>query len=465
MNKRKRLNKTIRYRILDDVTDQCSKTTELFRQCVDFYISVLKENLHILEEDTLQKMQGKLEKLTHRTAQRPFTPYDLSTVSGNIPAYFRRSVINKAIGIVTSWHSNYERWIKRGKKGRPPAIRTDNTEWPVYFAGMYKEFNDNTVMVKLHTGKSWVWRKLRVSSTQALPKNSKTLSVQIVIKGNRTYLHRFIEKKPVKKTGLIDRVLAVDLNIDRTVVMTVTGRDGRVHKTKFVNTKKDNRRRKFFLDAITGKLAVTGTIPEEQEFCKTLWNKIKHFNDNLGHNLSRQIVNFAQENSCPVIVFEHLGRLMPDRGKRSTRLNSKLMYWLRGSIYKKTAYKAKWEGIWATRINPKNTSRLCSRHHSIFEQPSDTKRPVQNRFECSVCGYKPDADFNACMNIARRYFARDSYLKTLDGNTEAMQETMRFLHGCMNPLYAGPGNIRRGTDGATPLMPASRPYPGQVKVL
>ncbi len=462
-----KLQKTIKFRVLqDDITQMVYETTELYRKCVGFCLSVVKENTGIMEVKDLHRQQVQVEKLIHATYSNPTPVYNIEQVGKNIPAYFRRSFINTALGIANSWYSNYKRWLNGCKKKKPPALRVENKQWPVYFKGVYKNFTNGTVMLKLYTGHSWVWRKVRIATTQGIPNGCRELSLKLLIKNGRVYIHRTIERKRRKLGQIHDRVVSVDLNIDRAAVMAVIGRDGRVHKTKFIDIRKDNRRRKFYLETITMKQSITKSISEGQTFCKELWDKVRHFNDNLSHQLSRKVVDFAQDNNCSVIVFEHLWKLRPEKGSKSRYLNSKLMYWLKGDIYKKTAYKANWGGIWTTRVNPKNTSKLCSRHHDIFNyhETEGTTRPIQSRFKCKVCGYELDADLNACINIARKYFSRESQIKALDGDIQAWSKAIRFLSGCMNPLYSGLDKL--GTAGGEDYVPISAPYPypRQVKV-
>ncbi len=467
--------RTIRYRILDDVLPVAEETVKLYRSAASHCLSVLKENTGLLRVKGVpqESHTGKydlfsaVEHLIHRTASNTEPAYPLDAVGRNIPAYIRRSVINSAIGTARSWYANYERWADNGSKKHPPALHTENAKWPVYYKDLYKEFTGKTVMLKLYTGKAWAWRKVRISTTMNIPEDAKEQSMALVIKGGRCYLHRTVEYKPEKKQAVRDRIVAIDLNIDRTVVMASIGRDGRIHGVEFVDTRKDNRRRKFFLEAIARKQSETGLIKEDEVFCKDIWSKVRHFNEDMAHKLSRRIVDFARQHECATIVFEHLGKLGPKKGTRSARLNLKLMYWLKGAIYRKTLYKAKDEGMWATRVNPYLTSRACSRHQNIFDLKNavHVKRPIQSRIECAVCGYRADADFNACVNIARKYFSRESELKALGGNVEACHEAIRFLSRCMDPLCVVPGNDGNKMDVATPHMSALLPYPGQPEVL
>jgi IS605 OrfB family transposase len=485
MSKQTALSKTIKYRVLTSSSasglslfEQILATTNLYRTCVSFFIQILKDNTYILDLETLQLKQQALEHLVHQTKNNPNPPYSLASVDQNIPAYFRRSAINAALGIAGSWFSTYQKEVK--KNHRAPALRIPNLQWPVYFAGMYKDFTSKSVMLKLFTGHAkarpgaWVWRKVAISTTQTVPEGSEEKSLKIITRGRFIYLHRPVIKKRPKPTNLLaNRVCAVDLNIHRTVVMGIVDSKGRVLRTKFISTRKDNHLRKGYLDLITTKQAQTKIRPEGEGFCIDLWDKIHHFNDDLAHHLSRCIVDFAVKYRCATIVFEHLGNLQPERGSKSRWLNSKLMYWLKGSIYRKTLYKAHWEGLRVARVNPRYTSQMCSKHPGLTEmspregmaKPVGTRRPRQNKFICDLCGYEVDADFNAVVNIAKKYFAREQVQKALGGDIQAWRASknpengIRFFLSCMDPLVLGPGNSRVSVSESPTRLPVLTPRP------
>jgi IS605 OrfB family transposase len=92
-----------------------------------------------------------------------------------------------------------------------------------------------------------------------------------------------------------------------------------------------------------------------------LWRKVRYRDDSFAHLVSRRIVDFAQEQGVTILVFEHLGKLRPEKGKYSKRGNSKRAYWMKGRIFVYSKYKAWEEGILTSRINPRNTSRECAR--------------------------------------------------------------------------------------------------------
>jgi IS605 OrfB family transposase len=249
--------------------------------------------------------------------------------------------------------------------------------------------------------------------------------------------------------------------------MGIVDSKGRVLRTKFISTRKDNHLRKGYLDLITTKQAQTKIRPEGEGFCVDLWDKVHHFNDDLAHQLSRCIVDFAVNYRCATIVFEHLGSLQPERGSKSRWLNSKLMCWLKGSIYRKTLYKAHWEGLRVARVNPRYTSQMCSKHSGLMDmaKPVGTRRPRQNKFTCDVCGYEVDADFNAVVNMAKKYFAREQVQKALGGDIQAWRASknpengIRFFLSRMDPLVLGPGNSRVSVGESPTRLPVLTPRP------
>jgi len=208
------------------------------------------------------------------------------------------------------------------------------------------------------------------------------------------------------------KICTVDLNIDdRLAVCGIFKSDGTQIATRFIRGGDNlNGRRKRLLGMIATKRSLTGSLNEGEQDNKDLWAIINNINDYEAHRVSRRIVEFALEHGANIIVFEHLGRFKPEKGKYSRRANSKRAYWLRGKIYYYTRYKA-WEyGIITSRVSPKNTSRKCAvcgsevARHGEKDKP-EGYRPGAPLFTCQ-CGKKGNADLNAARNIAKKFFAR-----------------------------------------------------------
>ena len=62
-------------------------------------------------------------------------------------------------------------------------------------------------------------------------------------------------------------------------------------------------------------------------------------------------------------------------------------------------YNSKEYGIEVIKINPKYTSKRCSKCGCIHVENRDCKND-QAKFESKICGHKDNADINASKNIA-----------------------------------------------------------------
>lgn len=122
-------------------------------------------------------------------------------------------------------------------------------------------------------------------------------------------------------------------------------------------------------------------------------NKIANFADTYNHKISKYIVEFAIKNNCGVIQMEDLS------GATADTHNKMLKDWSYYDLQQKIEYKAKEQGIEVIKVNPRYTSKRCSKCGCIHEDNRDCKNN-QAKFECKVCGHSENADINASKNIA-----------------------------------------------------------------
>ena len=398
-------------------------TEELFNEVTAFYFDIIQEHEIILEL-TNKEVLTKLERFTHKTKDNPSPPFSLKW---DIPAMFRRACINTALGSARSFFSNLNRWRKakarieaKGRKftDRPPVPPREWHRHTLFYAGQYKERRGTNIILKLFDGKTWRWVKYRLTGRR-VPDGWEVGCPHAVIKKTRLELHFPVEKKKleVKKVEeqvkyLELKICAVDLNIgDRLAVCGILKSDGTQVATRFIRGGDNlNGRRKRLLGMIATRRSLTGTLNRDEQDSKDLWAKVNNINEYEAHRVSRRIVEFAREYGASIIVFEHLGRFKPKKGKYSRRANSKRSYWLRGRIFYYAKYKAWEHGIITSRVNPRDTSRKCSICGSDVARygendPPEGYQPGAPLFTCQ-CGSRGNADLNATRNIAKRFFTR-----------------------------------------------------------
>ena len=415
--------KTIKQTLEHRFPEWFKLTGKLFNEVTAFYFGIIQEHGLILEL-TNKGALTELERLTHKTKDNPSPPFPLKW---DMPAMFRRACINAAIGSARSFFSNLKNWKEKkarveakGKKfkERPPVPPREWRRDVLFYAGQYKGYTGKTVMLKLFDGRTWRWVKFRLTGRR-IPDGWEVGCPRAVAKKNRIEIHFPVEKekpkvmrveKQVKDPGL--RICAVDLNIgDRLAVCGIFESDGTQVATRFIRGGDNlNGRRKQLLGMIATKRSLTGSLKEGEQDNKYLWAKINNIDDYEAHRVSRRIVEFALEHGASIIVFEHLGRFKPEKGKYSKRANSKRAYWLRGKIFHYTKYKAWEHGIITSRVNPRDTSRKCSVCGSDVARHGDKERPEGYRpgaplFTCK-CGKRGNADLNAVRNIVKKFFLR-----------------------------------------------------------
>lgn len=116
--------------------------------------------------------------------------------------------------------------------------------------------------------------------------------------------------------------------------------------------------------------------------------KVDNFRKTTNHKCAKAIVKFAEDNGCGVIQMENLSGI--------NNRDKFLAKWSYYELQQFIEYKAKEKSIKVRYVSPKYTSQRCSCCGYIAEG----NRKTQADFECVMCGYKANADFNAAKNIA-----------------------------------------------------------------
>ena len=116
----------------------------------------------------------------------------------------------------------------------------------------------------------------------------------------------------------------------------------------------------------------------------------------LDHKMSSKLIQFAKENNA-CIVLEDLSKIRENTNKKNKyNKNSKrtVNTWAFYRLQQFILYKAKISGIPVFFIDPKYTSKKCSRCGEIGKRKG-------KQFYCPICGHLEHADVNAAFNIAK----------------------------------------------------------------
>lgn len=374
-----------------------SSTRKLYNQVLNFYYNLLEENPDIGLLSS-HKALRELEKLTIKGRNREMPPIPLPFE--RLPLYFRRAAINGAIAMMHSFLEKMKGW-ELEKKGKEPKAAGFIESAPVFYKGMYKELEENSVFMKLYTGKSWCWVKCRLRGRN-LPQNGERLSPCAVIGKYGIRLHIPVKIQVEDTRTVKERIEAGEkicgisfTNSDALAVCAVYQADGSAGPVRFIRGGKEYAHHsKKLLDKINGNRKVMGKHFDWSGANKKHWRHLRNLKNYYSHKVSREILKFCKECNVKVIVVSKMEGKVPAYMERF--LHSGSPYILNGLIKQKLSYKAWQEGVTMTTVRPNYTSNKCTICRSYIKK--DNK--VSRGYQCAQ-GHKGSRDLNTARNIGK----------------------------------------------------------------
>jgi len=179
------------------------------------------------------------------------------------------------------------------------------------------------------------------------------------------------------------------LGIDLGIINIATDSDGNIRsgdKIEKIRSKLTKRR---------ARLQRCGTKAAKRRLRK-ISGKEARFRRHVNHNISKELVLLAEGTDRGIALEEltHIRDRVTVGRKQRARLHSWSFAQLRGFI----SYKAKRKGVPVVFVDPRNTSKGCSKCGNI----DNRNRPNQATFICTSCGHTSHADLNAARNIRAR---------------------------------------------------------------
>ena len=449
--------------------DWFKKTQSLFDAVLAFYYELLEkqpEALELSNQNLLRHLE--LQTIKQRNGTPPETPLPFK----KIPLYFRRAAINAAISMYRSYTSKLRDWetgqekqmeneelrvensgpesqsdsesnqigdadlfqhsplsilnspLKKGRPSRPRRLHMSM----LYYKGMYKDFADGSVLLKLYTGKTWAWVKHRYTG-RPFPENAELMSPTIVIRKKKVMLHIPVKEVVEDSRTAKERVkqnesfVAVALTgSDTLAVCTTIQADGRATAPYFIKggkalahrrkqligyTKRNTAGNKAprFITQPVGNDALS--FPQEHRPNKKYYDKITRVTDHYAHEVSRKIVDYAAHQGAKIIV-------MPAYGNTFAKgtlpyLKTNVMDFIGRRIIRYTSYKAWQAGIVVTFNSVGNAKKECSHCGSvIYKYNTEYQPPSQNfyggkNFRCKE-GHKGSTALNTARNIGKSFY-------------------------------------------------------------
>ena len=393
-----------------------NETISLYRQAVDFFISVC-----LSEWDNISSLRGSkqkynyIESVTVRTKKNPDVKYDFSNSFYKFPSYLRRSAIAEALGKVSSYKSNLANWIEN-PVGKKPGLPKAGKVYPaMYRDNMFVRTGTYTASIKVFIRNTWDWldvdlKKSDVDYILHHCKNRKECVPTLQKRGKEWFLDfAFEEEATLNKTEVQDQtILAVDLGINSACTCSVMQPDGTILSRKFLKLEREYDYLNHTFNRIK-KAQQNGAIK-----CPRLWAKVKGITSDISSKTAQYIIDVASEFQCDVIVFEALNL----SGKKRGRGKQKLQHWKAREVQSIVTNKVHRLGIRISHVNAWGTSKFAFDGSGLVLRGKGANIPTY-----SLCKFQSgkiyNCDLSASYNIGARYFIRE-FLKSLP-ETERLQ--------------------------------------------
>ncbi|WP_133966425.1 hypothetical protein [Eubacterium limosum] len=437
--------------------DWFKQTQSLFDAVLAFYYKLLEkqpEALTLSNQNLLRHLE--LQTIKQRDGTPPETPLPFE----KIPLYFRRAAINAAISMHRSYLGKLKAWEEKqienlgtesqsdselnqvgkadlhhnfppesAKKGKPTPPKNLHMSM-LYYKGMYKDFADGHILLKLYTGKAWAWVKHRYTG-RPFPKNAALMSPTIVIKKKKVMLHipvkEIVEDSRTAKERVQqnEKFVAVALTgSDSLAVCTTIEADGRATAPYFIKGGKElAHRRKLLLGYTKRGIAGNNTprfmthtvgnavlsVPQEHRPNKKYYDKITRLTDHYAHEVSRKIVDYAIKQGAKLIVLPELKESF-DQAKKPY-LGKTTYDFIGRRIARYVQYKAWQKGLVAMTSKPYYASTRCyhcdapiAKHNTEYQNPSANFYGGKN-FVCKE-GHRGSTALNSARNLGKGFYER-----------------------------------------------------------
>ncbi len=179
------------------------------------------------------------------------------------------------------------------------------------------------------------------------------------------------------------------LGLDLGIAQIAATSDGKTYSGAAVKGVRHRHRR------LRTKLQKKQTRGAKQKL-KELSGKEARFAAHTNHCIAKDIVETARRTGRGIAIEDLKGIRARIRARRDQRVV--LHSWAFAQLGIFLTYKAALAGVPLVTVDPRNTSRECSR----CSHTDKLNRPSQSKFSCRSCGYSANADLNAAIVIAGR---------------------------------------------------------------
>lgn len=384
------------------------QTIIIYNDAISFCIKVFEENWEVLKTLNIGNKERKdyADSLIHSTKSNVAKYSEFDVKFHKMPSYLRFSVINTALGYLSSYHSNFDNWEFSNTDSKAPTLQIQLNKLPTFYKNnMYlDDCEGDAVKLKLFVNNDWNWVKVKLKHTDIVSiqkhmANAK-MSVPTLEKKNKKWFLRFAfeENVELNKTKLEEQcILAVDLGINTDATCSVMNINGAILAREFINFASDKDQFYHTLNKIKKVQQRYGS-----NNITKLWRHAKFHNEELARKIAGTITDTAIKYDCDVIVFEYLDT----KGRKQGSKKQKLHMWKKNTIQNIVEHKAHRNGIRISHICAWGTSKFA------YDGSGKTLRGKDANLDTyELCKFSNgkiyNCDLSASYNIGARYFIRE----------------------------------------------------------
>lgn len=348
---------TYRVRLYDRHFAWLEATKKLYDRVVKHFFDVLSKEEALLEQSDfwlLRALEIKCIGTKEMKAAGVKPEYPLDDFP-KVPLYFRRSAINTAIDLAR----------KKAETMNPNMV---------LYKGMYQEFNNKTIDLKLFNGEKWVWVTYPFTGRE-FPEDAERLSPMLVLYKKTAWLDVPVVS-PVEDVRTVKERMSTEERIcalsfpdnDALAVAVVLDRNGEEQEHRFFRGGKEKEEQRHRIlkririseesRGLEARKQGQETLVEQPKENATLYAELRNINRHYAHSISRQILNYCLEQNIKVVVVPNYETGIDFRDKQYLKTDA--YRWLGRSIIKNLKYKAFQQGIVVTSIRPYHISDCCS---------------------------------------------------------------------------------------------------------
>ncbi|AWN17629.1 IS200/IS605 family accessory protein TnpB-related protein [Salinisphaera sp. LB1] len=380
-------------------------TLAIYRALVRDLMGVVIAHWHTLGAHSDNAIVAPIEALIHPTAKRRVVRYGyFAKRYYKFPSYLRRAAIMDAAGQVRSFMTRYDAWQigeRKHPNARPPRLTCATGTFPSLYSGQCIQFDADmrSCRIKVRHHNDWVWMDFKLQGKPRYMPKGTIRSPSLTVRGARWFL-----SVPVTTTvtlpepAHVECVLSVDVGINTAATWAVVDATGTVHDRGFLDRSDKDRSHRIM--ARIRSAAVTHTrhgcrLPSG--FAAADHRRLRQLSNNQAHQISRQLVNTAQEHGCQAVIVENLKGWRPKAGRRRSTMKQRFHRWFHRQLVGCIESKATEAGLRCQAIHARGTSRQA------FDGSGPVRRDAGNASLCSFAtGKRYNADLNAAYNIAAR---------------------------------------------------------------